>query len=73
MAQRLELLSLSTAAQELGVSVKTVKKWQQLGRLPVYKVGPRTLDCRGRDRRACRISRAQIADLLEAPAELSRA
>jgi len=64
-----ELISLAKAAAEMGVSQKTVKKWQQLGRVQVYRVGPRLVDCRGRDRRPCRLSRDQINALIEAPAD----
>ncbi len=63
-----DFITLATAANALGMSPKTLKTWQLNGRLPVFRIGKPLFDCRGRDRRAVRVSRSQIESLIERPA-----
>ena len=37
-----EMLSVREAAHLLGVHINTVRRWSDSGRLPVYRIGPRS-------------------------------
>jgi excisionase family DNA binding protein len=50
------LLRIDEAARLLGVSSKTVRRWIELDRLPVHRLGPRSP----------RINEAELRDWIEA-------
>src|SRR5919197_5078158 len=43
------LLSVSQAAQRLGVSPSTIWRWIEAGRLPAYRIGPKKIRVRRED------------------------
>lgn len=44
-----DMMRLDQAAQHYGVSVRTLRRWIQIGRIPAYRFGQRQLRVKRRD------------------------